>query len=479
MKQIFARLSRRLIRAQLARTSPSSLLKLGNKKALRCFRRASMQSVAYGKLLNEAGVDASRIQTIEDFTTHCPVLEKANTFRRFNLDELIAKDISTQQIASVLTSSGHGANGYALGLSTRAQILSTPAMIDLGLDMAFDTDRRRTLLINCLPMGVTFQSNAVCVANVSVREDMACAIVEQAGKLFEQIILCGDPLFLKRLSDYSEAKGVDWRQFRVGVVIGEETFSETFRAYLAMRLGIDLDNPATGMIGSSMGVGELGLNLFNETRETIAIRRACFSSRLFLEDLCGKNAAHRPLPTFMGFNPLRTLVEIISPDEHGVGDLVVTVLDMDAPVPLMRYRTGDRASTIDHETLKTCLAKHGIRSVLPLLPVIALHGRAKDVMPDEWHVDHFKNALYQTADIARQLSGAFRVSFEDDGITWEVQQAVDAWANCDETAAALKKCLLDSRDTPTRPVHVRCFDYAAFPYGQSIDYERKFTYWVS
>lgn len=478
MKQIFARLSRRLIRAQLARTSPSSLLKLGRKKTLRCFQRAASQSMAYRTLLDEANVDPARILSVADFVAHCPLLEKANTFRRFEISSLLAKDIQPNQIASILTSSGHGANGYALGLSTRSQLLSTPAIIDLGLDIAFDTDRRRTLLINCLPMGVTFQSNAVCVANVSVREDMACAIVEQAGKLFDQIILCGDPLFLKRLCDYSQTKAIDWRQYRMNVIIGEETFSESFRAYLAARLGIDLDDASGGMIGSSMGVGELGLNLFNETRETIAVRRACNRSSGLLTELCGAKAGSMPLPTFLGFNPLRTFVEVVAPDADGIGDLVITVLDLQAPVPLMRYRTGDRASLIDHDNLTSCMKKHDHAFVSPSLPIIALHGRAKDRLPENWHVDTFKSALYMQPEIADELSGAFRIGFDAKQVSWKVQRAVQANGNCQAIAAALKACVLNLQGQHSLPLEVECFEYANFPYGQTLDYERKFSYWV-
>jgi len=478
MKQIFARLSRRIIRAQLARTTPSKLLSIGSKKALRCFKRAASQSFAYRVLLDEAQVDPNCIRTIADFTTYCPILEKANTFRRFGISDLLAKDSRFEQIASILTSSGHGANGYALGLSTRSQLVSTPAMIDLGLDMAFNTDRYRTLLINCLPMGVTFQSNAVCVANVSVREDMACAIVEQAGGLFEQIILCGDPLFLKRLCDYSQAKGLDWRQHRMNVVVGEETFSESFRAYLAAQLGIDLQDDSCGMVGSSMGVGELGLNLFNETRETIALRRACDHSPVLLAQLCGGSATKAPLPTFLAFNPLRTFVEIIRPDADGIGELVITVLDLHAPIPLMRYCTGDRASLIEHETLVACITKHQLPYAAPSLPVIALHGRAKDVLPEGWHVDLFKSALYREPAVARQLSGAFRIAMNAGRVLWTLQRGVDVKADCVDIAMALKRAFVEMQDDAMLPLDVECFDYPAFPYGQSIDYERKFSYWI-
>jgi phenylacetate-CoA ligase len=478
MKHRLARLTRRIIRAQLARSSPAGLLKLGEKKLLRCFRRAAMLSPAYRVLLREAGVDATRIDSLSAFQAFCPLLDKSKTFGRFKLRELLASDIKHTDLASVLTSSGHGGNGYALGLSTRSQVVSMPGLIDLGLDMAFDVDRYRTLLINCLPMGVTFQSNTVCVANVSVREDMACAIVEQSGDLFDQIILCGDPLFLKRLCDYSEARSLDWSRYRMNAIIGEETFTESFREYLATVLGIDLANPRSGLIGSSMGIGELGLNLFNETRETIAVRQACNRSPQFLAELCGMQTLRVALPTFLSFNPLRTFVEVIAPDANGIGDLVVTVMDSKTPVPLIRYRTGDRASLIDHARLVKCMASHAVKSPRPKLPVIALHGRAKDVLPGGWHVDMFKEALYRQADIARCLSGAFRVSRCGDGLLFEVQLGRDIAADCAWVAASLNACLEGIAAGRAMQVSVKGFDYRDFPYGQTVDYERKFTYWT-
>lgn len=96
------------------------------------------------------------------------MLDKSATFGRFAVRELLADDIGVADLASVLTSSGHGGGGFALGLS-RSQLTDAAFTIDLGLDLAFDIDRHRTLLINCLPMGVTFQSDTVCAANVSVR----------------------------------------------------------------------------------------------------------------------------------------------------------------------------------------------------------------------------------------------------------------------------------------------------------------------
>jgi len=469
MQAFFTGIERRLIKARLASADPAALIRKGQKWLLPAFRRAARSSPAYRTLLAEAGVNPAEIRTVEDFVSRCPVLDKANTFRRFPLAELICEDIRPQALASILTSSGHGGNGFAFGLSTWEQQSGAARLIDIGLDMAFDVGNRRTLLINCLPMGVTFPSNLVCVANVSVREDMACAIVDKAGPLFEQIVLCGDPLFLKKLCDYSQDIGLDWKRFRVHVILGEETFPETFRDYLAGVLGIDPDDPESGLIGSSMGVGELGLNLFNETRETVALRRACCRDPGLSRKLTGVDRAVSPAPTFMVFNPLRTFVEVVKPDAHGIGELVVTVMDGQAPIPLMRYATGDRMQFIDRAVVEsTGLA-------LPPFPIVALHGRDKDRLPEGGHVDLFKEALYRDPAIARSLTGAHFLQRVEEGWVWKVQQNAFGEASPSETSDRLSACLPTTLAEKMR-LRIEVAGRDAKDFSNSLDYERKFLY---
>ena len=76
-------------------------------------------------------------------------------------------------------------------------------MIDDALDDAFGISHRRTLVINCLPMGVGFSSASATVATTSVREDMATALVTTFGSHYDQIIIVTDPLFVRRLLDYA------------------------------------------------------------------------------------------------------------------------------------------------------------------------------------------------------------------------------------------------------------------------------------
>ena len=86
------------------------------------------------------------------------------------------------ELAGVLTSSGHGGR-FSFGLTTRKDAGEGASVIDYALDRAFAVESRPTLAINCLPMGVTFSSRAMTVATVSVREDMAVALVRAFGAL--------------------------------------------------------------------------------------------------------------------------------------------------------------------------------------------------------------------------------------------------------------------------------------------------------
>lgn len=462
-----SRLKRTVLLSLLARQTPEKLLAAGRKRLPAVFQRAARHCAAYRTLLEEAGVRAEQCTSGEQVLQCAPILTKADLFERFPIQQLMVDKVPPTALAGVLTSSGHGGSNFAFGVSTRRQHHLTPDDIDLGLQQAFGIDQRSTLLVNCLPMGVVFTSNTVCVANVSVREDMALAILRQAGPLFDQAILCTDPLFCKRLLDYAAEQAFDWSQLRMNVILGEEMFSEDYRSYLAAALQVPLDEPDGTLIGSSMGVGELGLNLFFETSETIALRRALH-----------RQNPDQPLPSYFCFNPLRSYVEIVDAGADGVGDLVITMLDREAPVPMIRYRTGDRArwlTAADREPL----TEAGRRALAAVpFPMLAMHGRARDRVNADWHVDHFKALLYRKPAVADQLSGAFRVlAPAEGGLRLDVQLAQVASRGPEAVGAELQSLIAEAAARRGAEVpELRCFSYASFPHGMGLDYERKFRY---
>jgi phenylacetate-CoA ligase len=436
------------------------------------FRRAGEHAPAYRTLLGEHGVRVDDVRDIRTFSSLCPLLSRSNTFDRFPLAELSVGG-NLRNIADVLTSSGHGGR-FSFGVITRKEASGSAAFVDAALDAAFAVRSRATLLINCLPMGVGLSSHCMTVATTSVREDMAVALVQAFGEGYEQIILVGDPLFMKRLTDHADEQAVDWRRHRVNVVLGEEIFGEYFRGYVAECLGLDLDQPAEGYIMSSLGVAELGLNLGFETPATIALRRRAVVDPAFAADLLGGDMGPGLcVPMIFRFNPLRTFIEVLEPDHQGYGKMTISMLDPDRPVPLLRYQTGDVGRLLDGAQVAATVRRHGVNVRDVPAALLVLQGRDKESLPNGARVGFYKDALYLNRRLARHLTGALRLIFSGSRCTMHVQlvrgQAPDV---------TVEQGILREIPAGVRPARLVLWPYAGFPFGMGLDYERKFSYYV-
>jgi phenylacetate-coenzyme A ligase PaaK-like adenylate-forming protein len=438
------------------------------------FRRAAVEVPAYRTLLEEHGVRASDVCDLASFSRLAPLLSKRNTFDRFRLEEMSVGG-TLVDVADVLTSSGHGGR-FSFGVTTRKQAAASAAFMDRAFDDAFEIATRKTLAINCLPMGVVFSSNLMTVATTSVREDMAVALVEAFGHHYDQIVLVGDPLFMKRFTDYARERGIDWSRYRVNVIIGEEIFGPHFRGYLAASLGLNINRPADGYIMSSFGVGELGLHLLYETPATIRLRRAAVAHPAFAHDLFGAGAGtDGVLPMTFSFDPLRTFIEVDAADRDGYGRMTTSMLEAERLVPMLRYQTGDVVRLLDRAAVLAAARRHGVSLDSEMLPaaLVALRGREKEALPNGSHVGVYKDALYADHRVARRLSGAFRVVFEGDCCTMHVQLT-----RGNAPHVSIEEAILRALPARVRPARLVLWPYGEFPFGMTLDYERKFVHYA-
>lgn len=459
---------RRLILRQGRGLGQAALLARAQKRAWRAVAQAGRHSAAYRVLLQEHGLDPDGLTAQQPWAA-LPVLTKANTFARFSLAKL-ARPMAPAQWADVLTSSGRSGRSYGFRLTARGPYEEAWFDIDLGLQDIFGVDERATLLVNCLPMGVVFRSKAVAVANVSVREDMACSILRDVGPHFAQTLLCTDPLFIRRLLDEAAAAGVHWALLQTSVIVGEEMLVEAQRDYIAARMGIDLDGADTRLIGSSYGVGELGLNLLFETRDTIRMRRAMRRQPEIVQLLCGAPSVDA-LPSVFCYNPLRTHIEVLEPDAQGFGELCITMLDGQAVIALPRYATGDRGRLVSAQQAAQAAALAG--AAPPWLPVVLLQGRIKDRLPGWPSVEAMKELLYLDHAVADQLSGAFRLECSPEGgpqCTLQLQPAAVVTPELQARLQAL--CALQGWPQ----LRLQLLAASDFPWRPTLDYERKFSY---
>jgi phenylacetate-CoA ligase len=436
------------------------------------FRRAAAEVPAYRTLLAEHGVRTGDVHDLASFARRCPVLSKENTFDRFAVDQLCAGG-ALGHIADVLTSSGHGGR-FSFGIISRKEAAAGAAFMDRAFDQAFAVATRTTLAINCLPMGVVFSSQLMTVATTSVREDMAVALIESFGHHYDQIVLVGDPLFMKRFTDYARERGIDWSRYRVNAIIGEEIFGPHFRGYLASSLGLNVNRPAHGYVMSSFGVGELGLHLCYEMPATIGVRRAAAGNPAFARDLLGAGD-DTVLPMIFTFNPLRTFIEVAGAGADGYGQMTTTMLEPDRMVPLLRYQTGDIVRLLDRDEVCSLARRHGVSIEADDLPpaLLALRGRDKDALPNGSHVGVYKDALYADHRIARRLTGAFRVEFDGDRCTMHVQLA-----RANSPHVSIEEGILRALPPRLRPSRLVLWPFTQFPFGMTLDYERKFVHYV-
>jgi phenylacetate-CoA ligase len=431
--------------------------------------QAAVHSAAYRTLLQEQQIEPSTLDAQTELAS-LPVLTKANTFERFTLAQL-ARPLPTQEIADVLTSSGRSGRSFGFRLTARAQHETSWFDIDLGLQDMFKVDQHTTLLVNCLPMGVVFNSRAVTVANVSVREDMACAILRDLGPRFAQTLLCTDPLFIRRLLDEALVAGVDWKALNTSVIVGEEVLVEAQRDYIAARLGMDLDHDPHRIIGSSFGAGELGLNLLFETRDTIRMRRAMRTQPQVAQLLSGTTDG-TSVPSIFCFNPLRCHVEVLNPGPDGFGELCFTMLDTQVIIALPRYVSGDLGKLVNPQEVTQAARLAG--SARPWLPVVAVKGRIKDRLVGLPSVECIKELIYADHGIADQLTGAFRINQDDRGGVKLTLQANSERAAQDSDLHT--QLLTLARRQLSVPVDLELLAPLAFPYRPLLDFERKFSY---
>ncbi len=437
-------------------------------KAIRATIRAAKHSEAYRVLLQEHSLNLAKLGPDTDWND-LPILTKANTFERFSLAQL-ARPLSAGALADVLTSSGRGGRSYGFRLTAREQHEDAWFSIDLGLQDVFGVDESTTLLVNCLPMGVVFLSRAVAVANVSVREDMACSILRDVGPTFQQTLLCTDPMFIRRLLDEAQVAGVDWSALNTSVIVGEEVLVEAQRDYIAARMGINIDNDPHRLVGSSFGVGELGLNLLFETRETIRMRRAMRAQPALAQVLCGSQEIDA-LPSIFCYNPLRTYLEILNPDASGFGELCITMLDAHAVIALPRYATGDLGRLITLQDTAQGARMAGTH--VPWLPLVAVQGRIKDRSSGLPSVESIKELIYLDHAIADRLSGAFRLAKDDGGRVKLTLQGNPAAALTPD----LRNRLVDlCAQHGLADLEVNLVESDDFPWRPLLDFERKFAY---
>lgn len=458
----------------LRESDPERLVADGEAATIAAFQRTIARVPAYRRLVvDQIGVDPATVNDIDTFRSVLPLLDKHSTFGALPIRDLCI-DGNIDDVRSLLTSSGHS-GVFSFGVNTDENLRRSARSIDTGLQYCFNVDEKRTLLINALPMGVKVHTRATVLAETSVRDDMVYALVKKFHDAFEQIIIVGEGSFVKKIvEDGREFHGIDWENIRVNLVVGEEGIAENYRDYMGALIGIDdFDDPDSKLIMSSMGVAELDLNIFHETRDTVRIRRLAHRDPTLRRLLFGDAAAFCPM--FFVYYPHRCYVE-----EHAVDrretEIVMSVLSEEMKLPLLRYRTGDLGNAHSYKRVVARLAQTGHPIVPDLkLPFVSVSGRGKFIATRDGNLypEAVKEALYAVPAVAARVTGNFRILPARDGSATILFQRKAGARLPRKAKTVLLEALAPYSDA--RP-DVTFLAYDRFPYAMAVDYERKFSY---
>jgi phenylacetate-CoA ligase len=455
----------------LTTTDPEKIVSYGEKLLIKAFHRAARRVPAYKDLLKKKGIDPSRVTDVETFKKLLPIITKEDIFPNYEIEDLCI-DGRLDSMKNPMSSSGFSGL-FSFGINTGENLLNAEKSIDTALDYTFHISRKKTFMINCVPMGVKIPTS-LPVADCSVRSDMALAIYKKFAPKFEQTIFVSDPHFLKKLAEDGLDQGIDWKKENVHLISGEDWFSESFRNYLGSILGTDWSNTKRGFVGATMGIAELDLNLFHESPHTIQIRRAAQEDKNLRYALFGNEV--EVCPILFHYYPHRIFLEALG-EENEPSELVFSMLSESLLIPLMRYNSKDMGMIFSYDKIKGILSQSGFGHLCPelKLPIVAVGGRkGRCVTTDGISIypEEVKQGLYCDFGVAAATTGYFRLRKDLNKILIEIQLRENI-NKTSELESSFQKAIAHY---VRADFEIRLYPYRQFPYGIGVDYERKFKH---
>lgn len=420
-------------------------------KALYAFHHAARVMPFYSDILRKKGVLPETVTNYADFVSKVPIVTKEEIFPQYPIDEM-CQNGATHDIVSAIVSSGT-TGVFSYGLLTERDIVLQRQMFDSMMELLFDAKNNPPIIINALPMGVSFVSSYPIIPT-SVRTDIVLHVLRTLGTIGKQFVIVTDPNVLKKLLEEGIAQNFPWPMTQVSCVIGGSYFSESFTAYAESILNGGSVSTHNHVFGT-FGVTEVALNIFGSTPDLHAIRHSMEEDVEMRQDILGMKTT--TTPEIMYTMSPAVHVEICDMDEHGVGDIVVSHLDTELKTVLIRYRTGDRGKFLD-------TARVGQRSgIIPILPLqlIALFDRFPGTHSTSLSAAYIKQRIYAESAHAKKITGNFIIESSDQG---------------EQLILQMKSGITEIEPIVLENASVRYIPYIEFPRDVEINYENKWKH---
>ncbi|MBE9055224.1 phenylacetate--CoA ligase family protein [Sphaerospermopsis sp. LEGE 08334] len=346
--------------------------------AINLFKTVAATVPAYKAFLATYHINPQTIQTLADFQK-LPVICKENYISLYTLPELCKDGIlgSCDMIAASSGSTGKP-TFWPRFLTDELQIATRFEQI---FHDSFDADNKSTLAIVCFTLGTwvggMFTTNCcrylatkgypITVITPGNNKTEILRVVQELGSNFEQVVLLGYPPFLKDVIDTGIANNLQWKRYKIKLVMAGEVFSEEWRSLVGERIGSE--NPCYDF-ASMYGTADAGV-LGNETPLSICIRRFLAANPKAAKALFNESR----LPTLVQYDPCSRFFEV----EDGR-----LIFSGNNGIPLIRYNILDNGGLISYSEMLKFLGEWGFDPVAELgenrgihqLPFVYVFGRS-------------------------------------------------------------------------------------------------------
>ncbi|MEW6491985.1 MAG: phenylacetate--CoA ligase family protein [Cyanobacteriota bacterium] len=355
--------------------------------ALTLFQDVVAHVPAYRAFLIEKGISYNSIQTFENFV-NLPLITKSNYHSRYPLAQL-CRNGHLEQCDMIAVSSGStGKPTFWPRFFTDELQIAT--RFEQVFHNSFYADTRRTLAVICFTLGTwvggMFTTNCcrylaskgypITVVTPGNNKEEIFRVIQELGLSFEQVVLLGYPPFLKDVIDTGIARGVEWQQYHIKLVMAGEVFSEQWRNLVGERVGSNHPCYDSASLYGTADAGVLG----NETPLSICIRRFLAEHPDAARTLFGESR----LPTLAQYDPLNRFFEVHEQREDAYSTKGTLLFSGDNGIPLIRYHISDNGGLISYEAMLKFLAEwnfdpiaalQGGRGIHPL-PFVFVFGRS-------------------------------------------------------------------------------------------------------
>ncbi len=359
-------------------------------------RAVSSKVPAYKEFLAERKMEGIRIESFADFLK-LPIMDKKNYFLKYDLERTLFKKSITESYGWEQSSNYEISSGYTLWPRFPEEEQKCVTNLEFLLRYLFGCKGQNTLIVICFVLGMWSAGERITrfskqiskrgkikltVAAPGASRKNAVELIQKVGHFYDQIILVGNPYFLRRVIDYGEKEGMDWKRANIRLLSSAEGFSEEWRDFMTEKLGSpgEAAKLINKRIVSVFGITETGGTFATETPLANLVRRLSWKDAKLRKALFGQEES---LPYLFQYPPTEYFLESQN------DELIISTLSAQ---PLVRFNTHDLGSPVGFKQVMTQLQKAGYdldsllkdegysrKDILPL-PFVYVFGRNKNCL---------------------------------------------------------------------------------------------------